>query len=45
MWVDWKVIIGVPHDIPIAGYGGQTVNRLRLYSARASDDFDMQVFN
>ncbi len=45
MWVDWKVIIGVPHDIPIAGYGGHTVNRLRLYSARASDDFDMQVFN
>lgn len=45
MWVDWKVIIGVPHDIPIAGYGGRTVNRLRLYSARASDDFDMQVFN
>jgi len=45
MWVDWKMIIGVPYDIPIAGYGGKTVNRLRLYSARASDDFDMRVFN
>ena len=45
MWVDWKMIIGVPYDIPIAGYGGHTVNRLRLYSARASDEFDMQVFN
>ena len=29
----------------IAGYGGQTVNFLRLYSARASRDFDMQIFN
>ena len=28
-----------------AGYGGQTVNFLRLYSARASHDFDMQIFN
>ena len=45
MWVNWKVIVGVPHDIPIAGFGGRTVNRLRLYSARASDEFDMQVFN
>ena len=30
------MIIGVPHDMPIVGYGGQTVNVLRLYSARAS---------
>jgi starch phosphorylase len=45
MWVDWQVIVGVPHDIPIAGFGGRTVNRLRLYSARSSDDFDMKVFN
>ncbi len=45
MWMDWQVIIGVPHDMPIVGYGGQTVNFLRLYSARASRDFDMQIFN
>jgi starch phosphorylase len=44
-WVDWKVVIGLPHDLPIAGYGGQTVNILRLYSARSSYEFDMQVFN
>src|SRR5207302_9264260 len=36
MWMDWKILIGVPHDLPIVGYGGQTVNYLRLYSARAS---------
>ena len=45
MWVDWEVIVGVPHDVPVVGYGGDTVNYLRLYSARASDEFDMQIFN
>jgi starch phosphorylase len=45
MWVDWQVVVGVPYDIPIVGYGGATVNYLRLYSARSSDEFDMQIFN
>jgi len=45
MWLDWKILIGVPHDMPIVGYGGRTVNYLRLYSARASAEFDMQIFN
>ncbi len=45
MWMDWKILIGVPHDLPIVGYGGQTVNYLRLYSARASAEFDMRIFN
>jgi len=45
MWLDWKMLVGVPHDIPVVGYGGNTVNYLRLYSARSSNDFDMQIFN
>jgi glycogen phosphorylase len=45
MWMDWKVLIGVPRDMPIVGYGGRTVNILRLYAARSSRDFDMQIFN
>jgi len=45
MWMDWKVLIGIPHDMLISGYGGETVNLLRLYSARSSHDFDMQIFN
>ena len=45
MWMDWKVLIGVPHDMPIVGYGGRTVNFLRLYSAKSSHEFDMQIFN
>ena len=45
MWLDWKVVIGVPCDMPVVGYGGRTVNYLRLYSARASQEFDMDIFN
>jgi glycogen phosphorylase len=45
MWLDWRVIVGVPHDLPIVGYGGHTVNLLRLYSARASNHFDIRIFN
>jgi starch phosphorylase len=45
MWVDWQIIIGVPYDLPVVGFGGRTVNYLRLYSARASDEFDMKIFN
>ena len=45
MWMDWKILIGVPHDMPVAGFGGNTVNYLRLFSARSSDEFDMQIFN
>ncbi len=44
-WVDWRVIVGVPHDMPIVGFGGRTVNTLRLYSARASSEFDIEIFN
>jgi starch phosphorylase len=45
MWLDWRLLVGVPHDVLIAGYGGRTVNLLRLFSARSSHDFDMQIFN
>src|SRR5581483_2156002 len=44
-WVGGKTVLGVPYDTPIAGYGGQTVNTLRLWSARASADFDFALFN
>lgn len=45
MWLDWKLLVGVPHDLLISGYGGRTVHRLRLYAARSSHDFDMRIFN
>jgi glycogen phosphorylase len=45
MWLDWKVVLGVPHDLLIPGHGGQAVNYLRLFSARASREVDMAIFN
>jgi starch phosphorylase len=45
MWLDWRLLVGVPHDVLVVGYGGRTVNLLRLFSARSSRDFDMQIFN
>ncbi len=44
-WVDTKTIIGVPHDIPTAGYGTKTVNLLRLWASKSSQDFDLEAFN
>ncbi len=45
MWMDWRALVGVPHDLLVPGHGGETVNVLRLYSARASHEFDMRIFN
>ena len=44
-WVPGSVIQGTPHDIPVPGYGVNTVNLLRLWSAEATDSFDLQAFN
>ncbi|MCY3023256.1 MAG: glycogen/starch/alpha-glucan phosphorylase [Planctomycetota bacterium] len=44
-WVDTKPVIGVPYDTPIVGYGGNTVNTLRLWSARAAEEFHLDDFN
>ncbi len=44
-WVGTKIILGVPHDIPIAGYGTGTVNLLRLWASKSSEDFDLAAFN
>jgi len=44
MWLDWQLLVGVPYDMPVVGYGGRTVNYLRLFSARTSEEFDIQIF-
>jgi glycogen phosphorylase len=38
-------LLGVPYDRPIVGYGGETINTLRLWSAAASNYFDFQEFS
>jgi glycogen phosphorylase len=44
-WVDTKPVVGMPYDLPMVGYGGQTVNTLRLWSAKAAAEFDLDDFN
>jgi len=44
-WVDTRPVIGLPYDSFIVGHDTDNVNTLRLWSARASRDFDLQVFN
>jgi glycogen phosphorylase len=39
------LLIGVPYDRPIVGYGNNTVNTLRLWSAAAPDSFDYHRFS
>ncbi|HMF18835.1 MAG TPA: glycogen/starch/alpha-glucan phosphorylase [Gemmataceae bacterium] len=38
-------LIGIPFDRPVVGYGGKTINTLRLWSAVAPDFFDFKVFS
>jgi len=40
-----SVLIGIPFDRPVVGYGGKTINTLRLWAAAAADYFDFQVFS
>jgi len=40
-----STLFGIPRDLPIVGYGGRTVNSLRLWSAATPDYFDFQEFS
>jgi glycogen phosphorylase len=39
------VILGIPHDRPVVGYDGQTINTLRLWEASSRDVFDFGEFS
>jgi len=40
-----STLIGIPFDRPVVGYGGKTINTLRLWAAAAPEYFDFQVFS
>ena len=44
-WVDTEDVLAVPYDVPVPGYCNNTVNTLRLWSAEATDEFDLAKFN
>jgi starch phosphorylase len=44
-WVDTHDVLALPYDIPVPGYKNLVVNTLRLWSAKATHDFDISYFN
>ena len=40
-----SVLLGIPFDRPVIGYGGKTINTLRLWAAGTPDYFDFQLFS
>ena len=45
VWVDYKTMEGMPFDVAIVGYGAETVNFLRLWESKSSQEFDLDIFN
>jgi glycogen phosphorylase len=44
-WSGTEDVMAMAFDTPVPGYGTTTVNNLRLWSAKASRDFDLKYFN
>ncbi|CAA7619809.1 glycogen/starch/alpha-glucan phosphorylase [Magnetospirillum sp. UT-4] len=44
-WMDAEEVMAMAYDVPIPGYGGRTVNNLRLWSAKSTREFDLKYFN
>ena len=44
-WIDTEEVMAMAYDVPIPGYGGKTVNNLRLWSAKSTREFDLKYFN
>jgi len=45
VWVDTNDVLAIPYDIPVPGFENDVVNTLRLWSAAARDEFDLDEFN
>ena len=44
-WVETEDVMAMAYDTPIPGYGGKSVNNMRLWAAKSSRDFDLKYFN
>ncbi len=44
-WIDTEDILAAAYDVPVPGYKSDTVNNLRLWAARANEEFSFQEFN
>ena len=44
-WVDTEDVLALAYDVPVPGYKNNTVNNLRLWQAKSTNEFDFQYFN
>lgn len=44
-WTDSETVMAMAYDVPIPGYNTKTVNNLRLWSAKATREFNLESFN
>lgn len=44
-WIPANQVVGVPYNIMVPGYRTRMVNTLRLWRARATEEFDLRIFN
>jgi len=44
-WIPSELVVGFPHDVPVAGYRVNSCGRLRLWRAEAAESFDFHAFN
>jgi len=44
-WVNTHDVLAVPYDVPVPGYRNDTVNTLRLWQSKATDEFNLDEFN
>ncbi len=44
-WIDAEEVMAMAYDTPVPGYGNDVVNNMRLWSAKATRDFDLRYFN
>ncbi len=44
-WVDTEDVMAMAYDTPVPGFGTNTANNMRLWSAKASRDFNLKYFN
>ncbi|HXW68903.1 MAG TPA: glycogen/starch/alpha-glucan phosphorylase [Dissulfurispiraceae bacterium] len=45
VWTDTEEVMAMAYDYPVPGYRNNTVNTLRLWSAKSSREFDLEYFN
>ena len=45
LWLDTEDVLAMPSDVPVPGYHNDVVNTLRLWSAKGTQDFDLEYFN